>query len=355
MGRLGSPWCGLPPEVVKETQVGNVLDLMAWARDKLRERAEVVDEAMAILTVELGAKGELPWLEGSTFASALAMNELRKMAVASEWQVLPQPCAVLGVKSGSCPSNEQQHFIVTAATQESECQPHVHFNERRDSTERGGEDAVRAPLTHGRRHGHDVDEAVTLHDLFAPEGGFLEIGEAGLPEEFDRGLLEQRSAAGIGVQCSVQDPTAGAAAERWCIVTVTHGHEGPSNVQHKDNRGARGGEDAGFALSPRGRRHGSTTAAGGRGGQSIERGEEAGRRGASQPARVSSIVEETAPLGESGASQGWVDGQTSDDEWYRNTLKSRLEAEFAKLCADSGAVRAVVQANVDLLVQGALE
>ena len=70
---------------------------------------------------------------------------------------------------------------------------------------------------------------------------------------------------------------------------------------------------------------------------------------------VSCIVEETAPLGESGESQGWVDGQTSDDEWYLNTLKSRLEAEFAKLCADSGAVRAVVQANVDLLVQGALE
>ena len=128
MGRLGSPWCGLPPEAVKEPQVGNVLNLLGWARDKLRERAMVVDEALAILCVELGAKGEAPWLEGSTFVSALAMDELRKVAVDSEWQVLPQPCAVLGVAAGQSPSNEQQRFIVTAATQESECPLNVNRN-----------------------------------------------------------------------------------------------------------------------------------------------------------------------------------------------------------------------------------
>ena len=50
-----------------------------------------------------------------------------------------------------------------------------------------------------------------------------------------------------------------------------------------------------------------------------------------------------------------LDDQPSDDEWFLNTLQSRLEAEFAELCGVSKEMRAVVQANIDLLVEGALK
>ena len=80
-----------------------------------------------------------------------------------------------------------------------------------------------------------------------------------------------------------------------------------------------------------------------------------GGRGTSHPARVSNVVEEAVSLSDVRASEGGLDDRTSDDEWYRNTLQSRLEEEFGKLCAESSVVRAVVQANLDLVATGALE
>ena len=85
-----------------------MLNLLGWARDRLRERATVVDEAPAMLCVELGANVEVLAPEGSIIEPALTMEELRKAVVSSEWQVLPQPCAGFGAAAGECPSSEQQ-------------------------------------------------------------------------------------------------------------------------------------------------------------------------------------------------------------------------------------------------------
>ena len=68
----------------------------------------------------------------------------------------------------------------------------------------------------------------------------------------------------------------------------------------------------------------------------------------------SNVVEEAGSLSDVRTSEGSLDDQTSNDEWYRNTLQSRLEEELAKICAESSVVRAVVQATLDLVVTGAL-